>query len=591
MSAIDLIRDACQEDHGAILLHGRGFYDLVCDDGKVRPLFETVRRMLYREFGMLFATFSKANGLNWFESWITNEPDRQTVREAFQKSGLLTIKADANETIAMLRATTQLLRSGTADLKWQDGRPLRVGICFEFAEHFSPCMAPGSQTEAQLVIAEHIHITAQSLALRKSGNKLFFHGRVQHIDELASGHIKKVRLPQPDKIEKLEFIRTAMDIYPNARFEEGLDVEGVVALTVRTPNRSIESQLRASDRTGRPLTSAEIAEQKNRDVHELSEGTLRPLDTRRVIDLNLVGQNVKVPRRILNKWARMLLEGDPSTPTSVLLAGGPASGKTDLCLEVAYLGQCPAYQMLSPKDGIVGGTERKARLQQDVLRDSWPNVSFADEFTEIFPVERGGFNGDSGASFTVLAEMLTASSDQTRCGKAIFLTTSNRVNIIGAALLSRFVVLPVLHPLREDFPAIVVEIARKAMPGSNLNENDPKVKDAGYIFYSKGAGPRNIRSAITNTSTTLDGTVKDADLVLFAANDFIPKHDFLSIVYADLQAIRHCTSKSFLPWTGENLGVGSIPDYLNGIVDPKTGDLDLSALDAKIKELEPYSNV
>lgn len=591
MSAIELVRDACQEDHGAILLHGRGLYDLVWDDGKIRPLFEAIRRMLYREFGMLLAIYSKANGLNWFEPWITNERDRQTVREAFQKSGLLTLKADANETIAMLRAATQLLRSGTTDLKWQDGRLLRMAICYEFAEHFAPCLAPGSQTEAQLVIAEHIHITAQSLALRKSGNKLFFHGRVQHIDELATSHIKKVRLPQPDKEEKLEFIRTAMDIYSNARFEEGLDIDGVVALTVHTPNRSIESQLRASDKTGRPLTSAEIAEQKNLDVHELSEGTLRPLDTRRVVDLNLVGENVKVPRRILNRWAKMLLAGDPSTPTSVMLAGGPASGKTDLCLEVAFLGQCPAYQMLSPKDGIVGGTERKARLQQDVLRDSFPAVSFVDEFTEVFPTERGGFNGDSGASLAVLGEMLTSSSDQTRCGKTIFLTTTNRPHKVGAALLSRFVVLPVLFPLRQDFPAIVVEIARKALPESKLDENDPKVKDAGYAFYSKGAGPRDIRNALTNASTTLEGAIADSDLVLFAANDFIPKRDFLSVVYADLQAIRHCTSKSFLPWTGNGTAVGSIPDYLNGIVDPKTGDIDLSALDAKIKELEPYSNV
>ena len=126
------------------MLHGRSLYDFVCDEGKIRPFFEVLRRMLYREFGMVFATFSKATGLNWFETWITNQRDRETIRDAFQKSGLLTIKADANEMIAMLRAATQLLRSGTTDLKWQDGRPLRMAICYEFAEHFAPCLAPGS---------------------------------------------------------------------------------------------------------------------------------------------------------------------------------------------------------------------------------------------------------------------------------------------------------------------------------------------------------------------------------------------------------------------------------------------------------------
>lgn len=591
MSAIDLIRDACAEEYGAILLHGRSLYDFVCDNGKIRPLFEALRRMLYREFGMLFVIYNKANGLNWFESWIADPHDRQMVRDAFQKSGMLSLPPKENETVAMLRAAAHLLRSGTADLKWHDGRPMRVGMCFEFTEHFAPCVAPGGQAEVQLVISEHIHILSQSLALRTSGNRLFFHGRLQHIDELVAGHIKKIRIPQPDKEEKAEFLKTALDIYPNARFENGIDADGVLALTTHTPNRGIENLLRASDRSGRPLTAAEIAEQKNLDVKELSEGTLRPLDTRRVHDVNLVGRNVEVPRAILHRWARMLLKNDQMTPANVLLAGGPASGKTDLTLEVAFLAQCPAYQMLSPKDGIVGGTERKARQQQDALKEWQPCVAAIDELTETFPVDRGGFNGDSGASLAVIAELLTGLSDQTRCGRSVILATTNRVSSIGPALLTRFVVLPVLFPLKQDFPSIIAEIARKLLSGITFDPSDQKLKKAGDIFYSKGAGPRHIRTALTNVATTVDGLTDGGEIALLAAGDLIPTHNFLSVVYADLQAIRHCTSKRLLPWDGDNVHTYTFPDYLSGIVDPATGDIDLSAIDRRIKELEPYSNV
>ena len=591
MDAIQQILGAYREGHGAMLLSGRSLYDFVTDGGRIRPLFEALRRTLYKEFGMVFITYSLANGVHWFENWIACEEDRTNIREALQNCGLLGAPTNDRELISTVRAAATLVRRNFENLKWADGRQMRFAVCFEFTDHFAPCGIPGSQPDSQLVIIELVHIMSQSMALRNSGNLLLFHGRLDLIDELVRNAPKSIRLPQPSMQEKQEFIAAALELYEGARFDEALTVDGVVALTVNTPNRGLENLLRASHRSGRLLTTKEVAEQKNRDVEQLSEGTLLPLNTSRVKGVRLVGQNIEVPQKFMRQLATRLYRGDPSTPANVLPAGAPATGKTDLVLQVADLAQCPAYQLISPKGGIVGETERKARLQQQALREWTPAIAFCDEITETLPLERGEFNGDSGASKAVTAELLASLSDETRRGRSLFIAATNRVWAMGAAMRSRFIVLPVLSPLREDFPLITVATASQITPGSEISADDKRILEAGEIFYAKGANPRHIRSALSNAILISEKEKIDPDLVLFAAHDLCSTCDRLSSVYADLQAIRYCTSKSFLPWSNGRTDKYMFPEYLKGVVNEATGDVDGTALERRIEELRPHANV
>jgi len=77
MTAIGQILDIHRDGRGAAMISGRSLYDFVLDGGKIRPLLEALRRALYDEFGMVLVTYSLANGVNWFESWIANEADRR----------------------------------------------------------------------------------------------------------------------------------------------------------------------------------------------------------------------------------------------------------------------------------------------------------------------------------------------------------------------------------------------------------------------------------------------------------------------------------------------------------------------------------
>lgn len=593
MNSIEPILQAYREGQSALLLSGRSLYDFVAEEGRIRPLFEVLRRHLFREYGMVFISYSLATGLNWFESWIPEEADRQTIRQLLQNNRLLELPKTENEVVAIVRGVASLSRANTENLKWKDGRQMRFAVCFEFSEHLAPgSLANGTQTDAQLIVSELVHLTSQSLALRNSGNLILFHGREMLIDELVCSVLKQVHLLQPDKAEKEDFLKVALNLYSDASFEDGLSPEAVVSLTLNTPNRGIENQLRASHRGKRNLTAKEISAQKNRDVEQLSEGTLRSLETDNMQNIRLAGKNVEKPQAILMRLADCLVKGDSTMPANLLLSGAPGTAKTDLAKLVSYLGKAPAYEMISVKGSLVGETERKARLQQQALRQWTPSISLCDEISEALPLQRNDdFDGDSGASRAVTATLLTALSDETRRGKSLLIATTNRPWAMGAAMRSRFTVLPVLFPLKEDFPSIIDATARRIAPDSRLNLADEKIIEAANIFYRKGANPRHLRSALSNALLLSGGkAVFEPEDVLFAAHDLCATTDFTSTVYADLWAIKCCTSRSFLPWS-DAPGQYHFPDYLKGIVDEETGEINETELNKKIAELKPSANV
>jgi AAA+ superfamily predicted ATPase len=304
--------------------------------------------------------------------------------------------------------------------------------------------------------------------------------------------------------------------------------------------------------------------------------------------VSLCGTNIAAPRRVLEQYADGLLRGDKTTPANVLLVGPPGTAKTDLAILTARNAKVSAYQIDSPKGGIVGETERKVRLQWAALAEWTPNCAFVDEVTEALPLERGNFDGDSGASRAVTAQLLTVLADESRRGKSLLIATTNCPWRMGEAMRSRFILIPVLFPLLKDFPSIVVATAGRVMPSARLDARDPRVVEAANIFYGKGASPRHIRAQLS-IAMGYSG-VMDADTVLFAARDFCDSTDRVSVAYAELWAIKVCSSMSFLPWSDDPARY-PFPEHLDKIVAPDSGRIDRAELDKRLKEYAPYVNV
>jgi ATPase family associated with various cellular activities (AAA) len=595
MKAIRTILQSYDEGHPALFVSGRSPYDLMLDDEKtIRPMMGILRRALRAQYGMVLVTYSLASGLDYDAERIEDERDRRLIETALEAHHLRNIKQDQNEVVRVIRGISSLSRTPTAGLKWADGRDMRFAFVFQFAEHLAPGasggLANGTQTDQQVVAIELAHITAQSLALRASGNLVMFFGRESLTDDLVRAALFNVHLPQPGFEEKLEFLGAASALYPGASFEAGLTPETVARLTANTPNRGLEALIRASDRSGREVKARELSEQKNRDVEEISEGTLLPLETSRIENLQLYGVNIAKPQQVLAQLSTALLRGIRSMPKNVLLAGAPGTAKTDLAIFTAHNGKAAAYQLISPKGSLVGETERKARLQQRALDEWTPNIGFIDEITEALPLERSEFDGDSGASRAVFGALLTSLSDESRRGRSLLISTTNRPWAMGAAMRSRFDVIPVLQPLKEDYAGIVLTTARRIAPVPDVEMTDARVREAADIFFQKGANPRHICAALSNALLLNGHESFTPEIILFAAHDLCASTDQPSAIYADLWAIKLCTSRAFLPWN-DKLSAYPFPAYLQGVIDPKTGDVRESELNKRIEEYRPHANV
>ena len=346
---IKTIFKAYDEGYRAIRLTGRSLYDLVVDEGKLRPLNEAFRRACCVQYGMQLITFSLASGLDWDASRIQNDNDRRTIEKILRDHRLMDIPQDEHEVVRVIRGISSLSKIPMDSLKWSDGRVMRFALVVEFAEHMLPgSLTNGTQTDSQLRAIELAHLAAQSLALRSSGNLVIFHGREGLIDELVCGALHEIRLSQPDNLEKKEFLSAATSLYSNAGFEDGLSIDAVSNLTTNTPNKGLEQLVRASHLSGRKLTGKELSEQKNRDVEAMSESTLTALNAARLDNLQLKGLNIEIPLKILDTYANALMKADSSIPANILLVGPPGTGKTDLALVRAFKAKVSAFQLHSP---------------------------------------------------------------------------------------------------------------------------------------------------------------------------------------------------------------------------------------------------
>jgi AAA+ superfamily predicted ATPase len=280
---------------------------------------------------------------------------------------------------------------------------------------------------------------------------------------------------------------------------------------------------------------------------------------------------------------------------NVLLAGAPSSAKTDLALLTALLSQTPAYSLISPKGSLVGQTELRVRLQFRIFKELSPAFGVIDEITESFQMERGSMNLDSGASAAVTAEMLNALSDSSRAGRTLLIATTNCPWRVGSAMASRFMYVPVLSAVEEDYPEILCAIISNLLPEADWDPTSSAVRTAAELFFRKGASPRVIRTIVSSKIATGGGRQPES-LLQQAAADCAPQHprDRAGAEYADLYAISVCSDFAMLPWYGR-IADYPIPRYLQGIVSDQVsaeeGHIDQDRLTRRLEELKPHVNV
>ena len=575
------------DGRSSMILTGRSIYDFECrEDGSICTLVQLMAEYAKR-MHMVMVRYSLASGIavpyNMYE-----KADSETIKKILSANGISNTKCAtgncnaSQELVDILRGISRLASAPTAN-NWQDGENMKFLFVFEFTSD----IMPNATTVNQLVARELIYNLVCSRPFLDNGNMFILSDVTEgKIDSQVQGLIYHLFLPYPNYEEKLEFVKGLHRQYPNAQYSPELDDQQIANLSSSTPNRGLDLVFRASHISGGPIEVKGLIEQKSKDVQTISEETISMLDTTRIKEVALKGENVRVPMEFLRKQAIGLRSRDKSIPTNILLLGAPGTGKTDMAILTAHWAAVPIYQLNSPKAGIVGETERRATLQTRIFASTTPNIGFIDEVSEAIPSQRTN-NLDSGASDSVMQATLSMLSDNTREGNSLLIATSNCGNKMCAAMLDRFVIVPVIMPSIEDLPEIICSIA-KQVAKVTLNPQDSFIQQAAKVLYDKHLMPRRIRAAL-KLACQQDGLTSKA--ILDAAKDANPLDEasWLAAVYADLDAISHTVSKRLLPWYGREDSY-PFPDYIKDILDENL-EVDPVKLNKELNRLQPYVNV
>lgn len=589
MNTIKQIFSPYEKDgRSSMILTGRSIYDYEChEDGSIATIVKLMAEYA-KNLHMVMVRYCLADGLiipyNMYE-----KTDVETIKKVLNSNGISNSKCNSGnckasqELADILRGISRMVHASESEIMWKDGHPMRFLFLFEFTSD----IMPNANSSNQLIARELIYQLVYSQPFLDNENLLILSDVVEgKIDNQVQSLVYQKFLPYPNYKEKLEFIKGLHLKYPKATYAKDLTDQHIAKLTSSTPNRGLDLVFRTSHISSIPIEAKGLIEQKMKDVQAISEGTITMLDTTRVKNVSLAGENTRVPLAFLDKLATNLRTGYKSTPLNILLMGAPGTAKTVMAISVALKAGVPGFQLNSPKAGIVGETERRAALQARIFSSTTPSLGFIDEITEALPMQRTQ-NLDSGASDAVMQSLLNMLSDNSREGKSLLIATTNCGFKMGAAMRDRFVIVPVIMPSAADFPAIICSLAQQ-VSGVSLKEQDQDIQTAAKIFYAKHLMPRRMRSAMQLVCQG-DGLTPKA--ILEAAKDANPLDEasWQSAIYADLCAISLTVSRRLLPWYGRENSY-PFPDYLKNILD-ENYEVDSVKLNNEINRLQPYVNV
>ncbi len=587
MKAINQILEAINYGNNCLICDGETFSDFYYEDGRILTIKEGLRKKLL-EKGIILIEYSLDEGPKYFLDDLKDE-DKQKIQKVFQTIGLTGQASIEQRAIFCDTLKIKNLLLYSEDLYWKERKndTIKLAVLIRSAELWVPkCIDISVTDENTRKIIYIFHDLSQNAILKRKKNILILEAKEGCINDYVANSYFFIKLPHPTKDEKEEFIKICKSKFQNCKFENDLSISEVANITASTPNLSIYNLISGSHENNTIIKVKDLIKRKEEDILKMSEGTLKLLDVPNPEKIILEGSYINFAKNYFTKIANSLKQGNKNIPRFVVLVGPPGAGKTQLAYLVASKAGVPAFELISPKSGIVGETERKARLQQSILKEIYPNVGFIDEVTEALPMERSDFDGDSGASKAVLAAFLTFTSDPSIEGKSLLIGTTNCPWRISEAMRSRIHFIPIFHPSLEDFIIITQSILKKEFNDFKISNEDSFISAINKL-YLKGAIPRDIVNLANNLSFELEG--KFDEKRFYEKVDNFLSNRWLSIVYADLWALKVSSNKDFFPWY--NNSSYNLPAHFNGIIDIERNEVNFNLLDQKINELKPFANL
>jgi len=271
------------------------------------------------------------------------------------------------------------------------------------------------------------------------------------------------------------------------------------------------------------------------------------------------------------------------------MVGPPGTSKSSFAPLLATMSGFNILEFQNVKNMYVGESERRLNLALRLTENLAPTILFIDEITETTP-SRNANVVDGGVSQDLLGQLFKFSARDELRGKVLLLAASNVPERLDPAWHDRFIIIPFLELLPNEICDLIPVFERRVLGRSSIAARDSKIVEASQILHKKGASPRKVLDVINHALLDSHHGNLTPDNVLEAAADYTGSANPMAVAYTSLSAISLTSFHSYLPWS---LAPETYvyPWYLEGIVDPTTGQLDRKELNQRIREYRKFTNL
>jgi len=479
----------------------------------------------------------------------------------------------------------------------------KVAIIVDYADHLVP-NAQGLTSAVlqpqQLVALEILHNWANSDAIRQTDNLVILLSHENQVHDLlmrsGSGYIV-LQIPLPDSRLRLAFLQHLLQEMMLGQLDDDLTLEEFARITGGLRLVDIHELLTFSDSTGQKVNRDMVRERKADTIRQLCQDLIF------VVEPTFGFEEVAGLQHAVDyfKWLVWQVRlGSENVPQAILLAGVPGCGKSyivsALGKELGFL----VFKLGAIRERWVGASERNLERVLWVAETLAPCLIWVDEIDQILGGQRSaGPSADAGTSERLMGRIWEFMGSMRHRGKIMWVATTNRPDLLDAATVDRFqVVIPFLHPTRKEIVALLPVLAKQV--GRVLADDiDPEVISS--VPSLRLPTVRALQEVIAVSGFFADaesgqpGTPIRQRHLLRAAQEFKPNYNPLVHEFIALTAIRMTSFSFLLPWRTFNgrRADYELPDYLKGIVDEATGEVDIMALHRRLSELrrivDPFS--
>ncbi|MGH2496540.1 MAG: AAA family ATPase [Ktedonobacteraceae bacterium] len=344
--------------------------------------------------------------------------------------------------LAALNLLNQLLHASQEQAKSRQPAdtppaPFRVAVVVDYAETIAPATEAAASPEDRTALVtlaewgrdasigqrEHIVVMIASdlhdlnERLRKSGARW-----------------EQIEVAFPSLEERQEFTKMLIENPENqVQLAEGITYEEVARLTTGLRYIDIEDIVLRASFQQQPVTRRLVKTRKDEIVASEFEEVLQVVENESGFEA--LGGLTEIKEYLMENVVKPMRQGNYRlVPQGILLMGPAGTGKTRLARALAKEAGVTFVELQPSKifSKWVGDTERRLERALAAIKAMTPCLVFIDEVDQA--VGRGE-SGDSGVSNRVFKRLMEIMSDTTFRGKIVWISASNRPDLLDAALL------------------------------------------------------------------------------------------------------------------------------------------------------------